>query len=43
VFSAIGFEWLFMGYRRIRRKYKYGKYRIEIGERGAELVEGKIE
>jgi glycosyltransferase involved in cell wall biosynthesis len=41
VFSAIGFEKLFMGYRRIRRELKYGKYRIEIGERGAELVEAR--
>jgi len=40
-FSAIGFEWMFMTYRRLRRKLKYGKYRIEIGDRGAELVEDR--
>jgi glycosyltransferase involved in cell wall biosynthesis len=41
VFSAVGFEWMFMTYRRLRRKLKYGKFRIEIGERGAELMEDR--
>jgi len=37
VFSALGFDWLFMWYRRTRRRIKFGKYRIVIGDRGAEL------
>jgi hypothetical protein len=42
-FSAIGFEWLFMGYRRTRRKLKYSHYRIVVGDRGAELVKSQDE
>ncbi len=39
VFSALGFEALFLQYRRTRRKIRYGKYGIVVGERGAELIE----
>lgn len=39
VFSALGFDWLFMWYRRTRRTIKYGKYRIVVGERGAILTD----
>ncbi len=37
VFSALGLEAVFLQYRRIRRRLRYGKYRVIVGEKGAEL------
>jgi len=37
VFSAIGLEALFFWYRRTRRKIRYGRYHIIVGDEGAEL------
>ncbi len=38
VLSALGFDGLFMWYRRTRRRMKYGKYRIVSSDRGSELL-----
>jgi glycosyltransferase involved in cell wall biosynthesis len=37
VFSAVGLEGLFFGYRKFRRRLQYGDQWVVLGERGAEI------
>jgi glycosyltransferase involved in cell wall biosynthesis len=38
VFSTLGLESIFLQFRRIRRRLRYGKYRVIVGQNGAELI-----